>query len=186
MVLLENLTEESGTYGEEDLSTLAGIGIEREWIEGVPHPVLFERFAAALGVTPGDAEEQDEVRIWREMLLQVLSTSPAEAIGALGLGTENIVSTMYEPFLAAIATLEGVSPRETVFFPLHTAVDDHHQETLRVLAVRHAVTEEGRRALRRGMLKSLQLRVTFWDWMFERAMNPSEAEQESEEVYDVN
>src|SRR5215510_5463903 len=32
--LLENLTEESGRYPEEELAALEGIGIERAWIDG--------------------------------------------------------------------------------------------------------------------------------------------------------
>jgi predicted DNA-binding ribbon-helix-helix protein len=31
--------------------------------------------------------------------------------------------------------------------------------------------------LRRGMLKSLQLRTAFWDWLYERAMNPDCAQE---------
>ena len=50
--LLDNLTEESGQYPEHDLVALEEIGIERGWIEGIPHPQLFERFCRAVGVDP--------------------------------------------------------------------------------------------------------------------------------------
>ena len=49
--LLQNLMEESGMYEEEEYAELAAVGVEREWIEGVPHPQLFQRFREASGIT---------------------------------------------------------------------------------------------------------------------------------------
>lgn len=174
--LLRNLTEESGRYEEHELRELAAHGIEREWIEGVPHPALFRRFCQAVGAqrawSDGDA---DQVVVWREMLLSVLGHgSPAEAIGALGLGTEGVVREVYAPITRAIQRLK-LSPRDTVFFPLHTVVDDNHRATLASIAKFYA-----RRAhpdLRRGMLKALQLRSIFWDWLHARALDPARAQE---------
>lgn len=176
--LLENLTEESGVYDEEEYGELAKFGVERAWIEGIPHSLLFQRFSQAIGVTRGAGDaEADQVASWREMFLSVLTSgTPAEALGALGLGTENIVRTIYGPFVQAIERLGELSPRDTVFFPLHTAVDDHHQATLQAISADFAVTAEGRVGLRRGMLKSLALRSSFWDWLHERALDPARAE----------
>lgn len=174
--LLENLTEESGTYEAEELAELEEQGVRTEWIEGVPHPQLFARFGAELGVDPTDAPESDAVVCWRELfLLQLAGGTPAEAVGALGLGTENVVQTMYGSFVAALARMPELEPRSTVFFTLHAAVDDHHQETLARIASDFAGTRAGRDELRRGMLKALQLRSSFWDWMLERALDPSSA-----------
>lgn len=176
--LLENLTEESGTYADDELAELAACGIEREWIEGIPHPQLFQSFSRALGVVAAPGDEADQVAVWRELFLGVLgSGTPAEALGALGLGTENIVRTMYGYFVRALERTGELSPRDTVFFPLHTAVDDHHQATLQAISAAYAATPEGRIALRRGMLKALQLRCAFWDWMYARALAPAEAER---------
>lgn len=176
--LLENLTEESGVYSEQELEKLATFGVKREWIDGLPHPILFQRFSTAIGVVRDESPELDQVVCWREMFLSTLSTgSPAEALGALGLGTENIVRTIYGSFVKAIERLGDLDPRDTVFFPLHTAVDDHHQGTLQAVSTDFAVTAEGRSGLRRGMLKALSLRAGFWDWLYERAMNPSRASE---------
>lgn len=175
--LLQNLTEESGAYDQEELDELANNGVKAEWIVGVPHPALFLRFANAMGVAPPRVES-DVVLCWREMFLAVLMHgAPAEAVGALGLGTENIVRTIYAPFERALARVPEISPRDSVFFPLHTTVDDHHQATLQAIAASFADTFEGRAALRRGMLKSLALRASYWDWMLARAMSPVDAEQ---------
>jgi CRP-like cAMP-binding protein len=169
--LLENLTEESGVYGEEELRELAQFGIEPEWIVGIPHPKLFQRFRCALGVVDSPIEDDSiEVVCWREMFLSVLGGSPAEAVGALGLGTEGVVRDLYKPFVQALERIPDLHPRDMVFFPLHTAVDDHHQATLLDIARYYAQTPQSRRDLVKGMRKSLALRASFWDWMYERAM----------------
>lgn len=169
--LLENLTEESGVYGEEELKELADFGIKAEWINGIPHPKLFQRFRRALGVTDSAIEDDPmEVVCWREMFLSVLGGSPAEAIGALGLGTEGVVRDMYKSFVIALERLPDLDPKDVVFFPLHTAVDDHHQATLLEIARFYAKTPQSRRELAKGMRKALALRASFWDWMYERAM----------------
>jgi hypothetical protein len=87
------------------------------------------------------------------------------------------VRVIYEPLVAAINRLQGLSPRDTVFFLLHTTVDDHHQATLQAISTDFAQSQSGRLGLRRGMLKSLQLRTAFWDWLYERAMNPDCAQE---------
>ena len=170
--LLQNLTEESGIYEEDELKELAAFGVDPEWINGIPHPTLFHRFRRALGVADAGMEDDtDEVVCWREMFLGVLSGgSPAEAVGALGLGTEGVVRDLYGPFVEALKRLPDLAPRDVVFFPLHTAVDDHHQETLLGIARHYAKTDQGRRDLAKGMRKALALRASFWDWMYERAL----------------
>ena len=173
LALMENLTEESGQYEQEELDELAAIGIDAEWIVGLPHPELFRRFRRALGVLDHDSTpESIEMICWREQFLAILTNgSAAEALGALGLGTETIVQTIYQPFVDAISGI-GMHPRDSVFFPLHTAVDDHHQATLRDIAIDLAATEQGRLDLAKGMQKALALRCSFWSWLHERALRP--------------
>ena len=176
--LLANLSEESGHYEADELEKLRHIGIEPDWILGIPHPDLFRRFSQALGVDHGiPAADHIEVVCWREMFLAVmLGGTPAEAVGALGLGTETIVAAIYQPFVAAIARLNTLQPRDMVFFPLHTLVDDHHQATLRALAVDFADTPTSRADLAKGMHKALSLRNSFWDWLYQRALDGPKAE----------
>lgn len=174
--LLDNLTEESGSYEDDELRQLAEMGVEADWFVGEPHPHLFRRFALAMGASVDRGQEADEVVCWREMFLDILRNgTPAEAVGALGIGTENIVSTIYKPFVQAIRQVD-VDPRDSVFFVLHTAIDDHHQEVLQRIAASFAHSEAGRIDLRRGVLKALQLRAAFWDWLLERAEDPWKAE----------
>ena len=176
--LFENLTEESGVYADDELHELRAIGVEPAWIQGIPHPRLFQRFATALDVDVNKDEASEEVACWRELFLQLLSNgSPAEAIGALGFGTEYIVRTLYGYFVEALEEFGELTPEETVFFKLHVAVDDHHQAALQAIAVDFASSREGRAGLRRGMLKALMLRNSFWDWMYERALQPAQAKE---------
>src|SRR5262249_51598153 len=136
---------------------------------------LFRRFSDALGVDHSGVES-DQVVCCRELFLDMLGRgSPAEAVGAFLIGTENIVSTIYAPVLNAIRRLNEVPARDSVFFALHTVVDDHHQRKLDAIATDFAGTAEGRADLRRGMLKALRLRSTFWDWLHERALAPDRA-----------
>ena len=178
--LMENLTEEAGIYEPEELEELAEIGVEEQWIVGIPHPLLFRRFCQAAGVEDSGVDQDCvEVICWREMFLAVLSGgSTAEALGALGLGTENVVSTMYQHFLPALEVLD-VPPSETVFFPLHAAVDDHHQETLMDISRHYAGTETGRLDLLKGMRKALSLRAGFWDWLHMRALTQGACDQKT-------
>ena len=177
LALLDNLTEESGRYDEEDIARIRQCDIDPDWIVGVPHPLLFKRFQLAVGGSIHSPEEEaDQVVCWRELFIALLAHgTPAEALGALGLGTESIVCEIYRPFVKTINAL-GLSKRDTVFFPLHTLVDDHHQATLRRISETFAATAEGRAGLRRGMLKALSLRSVFWDWLYARALNPASAD----------
>ncbi len=169
--LVENLTEESGHYHEEELAELESAGIRREWIVGVPHPELFRRFRDALGLQGEEGLYDTEVVCWRELFYGTIAHgSAAEAIGALGLGTETIVSTIYRHFVQALKGI-ALSPEASVFFPLHCDVDDAHQATLKRIAIDLAHNEEGRRGLRVGMRKALMLRAGFWDYLLERAQN---------------
>jgi CRP-like cAMP-binding protein len=170
--LSKNLAQELGSYTDAELAQLAAAGIEREWIDGIPHPTLIHRFRTALGLQDGGGEEDsDEVVCWREMFLSVLSGgSAAEAVGALGIGSEGVIRDLYAPLVAAVQRLPEVAPRDAVFFPLHAAIDDHHQATLYDIARHYARTPQGRRDLGKGMRKALALRASFWGWMFERAL----------------
>jgi pyrroloquinoline quinone (PQQ) biosynthesis protein C len=167
--LLANLVEESGRYDGAELRELRAAGIDAVWVDGVPHPELFRRLCVALGVEDG-GEEEPEVECWRDLFLGVLTHgSAAEAVGALGLGTEGIVREIYRPLLVA-AQRAGVEPRDAAFLTLHTLVDDHHQASLLAIAEDLAGSPEGLRDLERGMNKALHLRAGFWDFLLQRAL----------------
>lgn len=172
MTLLQNLTEESGILDQEELEVLADHAIDPKWVQGIPHPKLFERFQQALGVCDNHGHTDDvlEVVCWRESFYHLLASgSPAEAVGAIGLGTENVVSKIYAPIIKAIERLGTLDRKDYVFFELHCEVDDDHHEALLNIARDFSDVPENCIDLRKGMLKALGLRAIFWDWMHNRA-----------------
>ena len=167
--LMDNLAEESGHLHEEDLEAIRTLGIQDEWVQGVPHPELFKRFQTAMGVETNAAGI--EVELWRESFLSLIQNGTAvEAVGAIGLGTESVVKHIYKYLIEAIEKHTNLTLQDYVFFPLHTEVDDEHGLILLDIASELASTSETEATeLRKGMLKALNLRASFWDDMYERA-----------------
>lgn len=175
-LLIQNLLEECGHLDHDERAALERTGIDPAWIDGVPHPRLFRSVQEHLGAAPFDESDHRslEVICWREMFLDTLTHgSSAEAIGALGPGTEGIVKYFYRYLLDAMKRFSGLSRQHYVFFELHCLVDDGHTAALNQIARDLAGMPEGRREVRKGMLKALNLRVAFWDWMLQRATNPA-------------
>lgn len=168
--LLENLSEESGNLHEEDLIAIRSLGIEDQWVQGIPHPQLFKRFQIAMGVQT-DSKPSIEVEIWRESFLSLINNGNlAIAIGAIGLGTEAIVKYIYKDIIEAIQKHTELTLKDYVFFPLHTEVDDEHGKTL--LKIAQEISSDDVQAfhdLRKGMLMALNLRASFWDGMMARS-----------------
>lgn len=174
--LMQNLIEENGMLDNEEMAILLEHGIDPEWVLGIAHPKLFERFQHAIGATKCAMNDDDAIEVvcWRESFYNLLlSGSPAEAIGAIGLGTENIVSSIYKPIIQAISRLGTIDRRDYVFFELHCEVDEDHHEALLGIARDLADSQVNRIDLRKGMLKALGLRSRFWDWMHDRAKKRS-------------
>jgi hypothetical protein len=164
--LRANREEEQGGYSAEDLVTLRAAGIDPAWVEGIEHRELFLRLRRALGIPDRVGPETDAAQRYCAGLARILRRGAPEAVGALGLGTEAIVSTLYSRLLAAFPGL-GVPLRARVFLDLHCVVDDEHAEVLRALAVELAGTARGRRGLARGMRAALRLRAELWDRLAE-------------------
>jgi len=172
MTLMQNLIEESGMLDDEEIAVLVDHGIDPDWVQGIPHPKLFERFQQAVDVhdTHEHTDDALEVVCWRESFYHLLADgSPAEAVGAIGLGTENVVNKIYSPIIRAIERMGTLDRREYVFFELHCEVDEDHHEALLKIAHDFADDPQNRLDLRKGMLKALGLRAMFWDWMHDRA-----------------
>ena len=171
--LMKNLVEETGRIDDENAALLGTIGIEREWVDGIPHPELFSRYLNAVGI---DAEYRrtnayaDEAVIWRDLFFSLCSKEgPARALGAIGLGTENIVKYIYRPFIQAIERHLDITLRDRVFFDLHAVLDDQHGDALTNVAIDYADKAEHRKSIREGMLMALSIRNAFFDVLQARA-----------------
>ena len=168
-LLRHNLAEEKGHLDATDAAALAAIGIDPATVAGVPHPALFRRFATAIGVRDRDLEPASPAAIhWRQKFIAFLrDASPAAAVGALGLGTEQIVRPVYLKLLRGIRQL-GLARADYVFFELHCEVDDQHQKDLLAIALELIDSPPARADLRRGMLAALDLRNAFWSHLHAR------------------
>lgn len=164
-LLAENLAEEQGRLCPDEHATLLGLGIDPATVDGIAHPELFARFRRAIGLPDAAMGHIPEATIeWRASFLGMLRAgSAAYGVGALGLGTETIVSAIYPQLLDGLARVEGLGREDVVFFELHCHVDDQHQEDLLAIARTMVATPEGAADLRRGMNDALDARVKFWD-----------------------
>jgi pyrroloquinoline quinone (PQQ) biosynthesis protein C len=87
----------------------------------------------------------------------------AEAVGAIGLGTESVVKVIYRPLIDSFSNYTSLTLRDYVFFPLHTEVDDEHGKVLLAIANDLASqSEEHARLVLKGMETALDLRAEFW------------------------
>lgn len=170
-LLRHNLEEESGKLEEDGLAAIAAMGIDPSTVDGVPHPELFRRFCRALGLGDTELRRPGPVALsWRSRFRRFLrQATPAQAVGALGLGTEGIVRPVYEQILRGIRATGMLSRPDYVFFELHCEVDDQHQKDLLAIARDLAVTPGALAELREGMLVALRLRCEVWDALGSRA-----------------
>ncbi len=171
--LVKNLMEESGKIDAQDAEMLSASGIELEWVDGVPHAELFMRYLDAVGIDEEYRRKNrfaDEAFIWRDLFFCLCAKEgPARALGALRLGTENIVKHIYQPFIQAIQQHLDVSLRDRVFFVLHAILDDQHGATLTEIAIDYANHVENQTRIREGMLMALSIRGAFFDALQARA-----------------
>lgn len=142
--------------------------------EGIPHTVLFQRFRRAVGVIPAyeaATPPSTTVMVWRDLFLQKCqSAQPGVGIGAIGIGTELVVSSIYRYLHQAVTRYTDLSPEDYLFLTLHLDCDDQHAEDLKQVSIELAKAPELREALRFGALSSLNLRHAFWDVMLARAL----------------
>lgn len=160
-VLIDNLEEERG-HGEAANP------------DHIPHTELFQRFRRAAGVTPEyDAATPacTTAKVWGALFLQKCqSRQPGVGLGAIGIATEMIVSTVYGYLQKAVKTHTAMKPDDYLFLTLHLDCDDQHAADLKQISIELAGDHDVREALRFGVLSSLNLRNAFWDVMLARAV----------------
>ncbi|GET35567.1 iron-containing redox enzyme family protein [Microseira wollei] len=148
------------------MQILANLGIDLEWVENVPHTVLFKRFQNGLGVTETDLKQVcPEAMQFCERMQEICSKDVASAIAAIGLAAELGVKQMYSYILEAIKRYTPLAPREYVFFTLHTQMDEEHTHALKAIAADLASTNERKEQLSQGMEMALAARNSSEKWV---------------------
>jgi len=160
--LLENLAEERGDPTSNRLDRM-------------PHTELFARFQRAIGIDDRyhrSHKVMTTVEIWRDLALQKSrSQKIGVSIGAIGIGTEFIVPTIYTYLLEGIRKFTTLSEDDYFFFTLHAQCDQEHAADLRRISIDIADGVDDREALRFGVFSALNLRKAFFDIMLSRAMD---------------
>jgi pyrroloquinoline-quinone synthase len=176
-MLMPNVMEENGQMDEEHKAELLRAGIEPSFV-AAPHPELFRRFLAAIGLSREQILQQPPhlaTLAWVDTFNNLCRHgSQEQAIGALGLGTEGIVRHVYLELLQGIKKAwPQMTLEQRVFFDLHAHLDDEHAHVMRIITIELCQTVAGRRRVAMGVLQSLNARRTFFDHMlvYLRAMD---------------
>ena len=140
----------------------------------IPHAQLFERFRRAAGVS-----EQQEAEFrpcvtattWRDLFLQKCQSSQnGVGLGAIGIGTELVVSAIYTQIRQGLREHSALSDADCLFFDLHIDCDDGHADELLRITEDLCSDAEHREAVRFGAISALNLRNAFWDVMLSRSL----------------
>lgn len=183
-ILQTNLDEEKGDTHDVDLpaDVLASV-------IGQPHVRLFRRFQEALGVDDTyrkNTAECDAARCWSEQFFQLCEMDEYVGVGAIGFGTELIVSSIYQQILEGLKAHSDLTMTQRVFFDLHSQCDDDHAAQLLLIAEDLAVNQEACEKIEYGFNMAIKLRTTFWDNMLERAQNfPASDLHSAEKLSDI-
>ena len=150
MPIMENLWEEHGEGR----------------IEG-SHRVLFEQFAACIGISSEvlyNASPLPNTRACVENLLDLCEEGHfMESLGALGPGTEYFTTEEYFKILEGLRKYEIYSEKDLEFWIVHTTLDEEHYSEM-IDALRpwaKSSTEES--MIRLGAIKAIELEILFWD-----------------------
>ncbi|MRV74089.1 hypothetical protein GJ700_20480 [Duganella sp. FT92W] len=122
--LADNLFEELGLSDADEL----------------PHHLLYKQMLGHFGILTIQADPYAGTAwLIRDMLDHCKQSNPAYGLGALCLGAEALVPSMYADIIEGFLA-QGVELAELEFFRIHVACDDGHAETIRDLMV--AMAEE--------------------------------------------
>jgi pyrroloquinoline quinone (PQQ) biosynthesis protein C len=150
MPIMENLWEE---HGEGDIHR--------------SHRVLYEQFAASLGISARklyDASPLPNTRACVENLLDLCEEGHfLESLGALGPGTEFFTTEEYLLILGGLRKYDLFTEEDLTFWIVHTALDEEHYSEM-IDSLRpwtKSSTEES--MIRLGAIKAIELEILFWD-----------------------
>jgi quercetin dioxygenase-like cupin family protein len=102
----------------------------------------------------------------QQYLANCLTEAPAYVSAFLALGTEATVGRLYGFFYEGLIRI-GLTSSQLRFFSIHMACDDAHAETLVELMRSYAGEPGWRLAVREGMRRALDLRLVFFDSLYQ-------------------
>jgi pyrroloquinoline quinone (PQQ) biosynthesis protein C len=171
-----NLAEEQGET--TDMALPADV---LDSITGQPHSNLFRRFQEALGVNAEFKKTAVQCQtgvLWGKQFLQLCKMNQYVGIGAIGIGTELIVSRVYNQILAGLKAHSNLTPTQHVFFNLHSECDEEHAAQIALITEDLAQNSMACEQIEFGVKMAINMRTIFWDKMLERALSFPESNSE--------
>ena len=166
-ILLSNLDEEKGNVHDIALPPDVLASIDQQ-----SHTQLYRRFQKAVGVDLELFSSDSDANLqWSKQFLILCEKNEFTGVGALGIGTELIVSKIYHQILEGLKIYTNLTLEQRVFFDLHSECDDDHAAQLISIAVDLAINEEACQQIEYGVSMAIKMRSEFWDKMLDRALN---------------
>ncbi len=183
-ILQANLAEEKGKLHDVKLASDVLASIENH-----SHTQLFLRFQEALGVDKEYRKTISECKVglvWSQQFLQLCEVNQYVGVGAIGIGTELIVSKIYNQILEGLKAHSNLTVTQRVFFDLHSQCDDDHAAQLLSITEDLARDQSACEQIEHGANKAISMRIEFWDKMHERALSfPSYTSSSKEKLSDL-
>ncbi|MFT7674444.1 MAG: pyrroloquinoline quinone (PQQ) biosynthesis protein C [Gammaproteobacteria bacterium] len=166
-ILMCNLSEEQGATNDVELpaDVLASI-------TGESHTKLFRRFQEALGVDSEYRQSTAQCQtgvLWGDQFLQLCEMNECVGVGAIGIGTELIVSSIYNQILTGLKNHSDLTMSQHIFFDLHSECDEEHANQIALISEDLAQNNMACEQIEYGVKMAINMRAIFWDKMLERA-----------------
>jgi len=150
MPIIENLWEE---HGEGKLSK--------------SHRILFNKFAAALGVSEEALDRVEPLpttRICCDNLLNLCQDKPfQQSLGALGPGTEFFTNEEYSIIAKGLKTYDFLTDDDIEFWTVHISLDEHHYSDMLQSLAPWTNSVENRYLIKAGAKQAIDLELLFWE-----------------------
>ena len=131
------------------------------------HPALYRNFLRALGLDDADwgrvpllPGTADFIEFHLEL---TRSGHFLTALGAIGPGHEFSIPTMFDYLANGLRRSGLISDDHIAYFTIHIIEDKEHAKVFNQLLERYTESDESRRLIRDGVMRSLKARHHFWD-----------------------
>jgi len=132
-----------------------------------PHPELFLRFGAGLGMRREELTEAAPLPSTASLIdwfeLSTRDRSFAEGIGAINVAAEGQVVTNFGPFARALEKNYGLSRDQVAFFDVHELADRDHSDVGDNILTHLPLGDADRTRIRAAVNRSLDLWWQFFD-----------------------
>jgi pyrroloquinoline-quinone synthase len=131
------------------------------------HPAMYRSFLRSLGLDDADGGRVallPETSEFIELHLELTRSAHFLCgLGAIGPGHEFSIPTMFDYLVTGLRRSGAVSEDAMAYFTLHIVEDKDHAKVFNNLLNRYTASDESRRFIRDGAMRSLTARHHFWD-----------------------